>query len=241
MFAVSRITMLILISSSTVLCQENGHPSFHDILPKGVFRLDAFETVESAEWFDSTYMYREFKPGFVINDNNYSDGYELKLNYNTYFERFNFITSKGDTVPLKKAKYIKHIKVADDLFLYDNMRGYSKIILSGELSLATKPIFRLVKAGLGGGVSLAEWLPSMDDRGVPLEYRRYYTKDQLYFFVTKNNKVYEANKINMLKLARRDKEKVKAFIDEHRLNLDTGYELALVLQYYNSLNAEKLN
>ena len=235
MLLVSRLVFIFLLIPVFTNGQQPGHPSFHDIPAKGVFRLDALETVESAEWFDSTYLYPAFRPGFVIHDNNYSDGYELTLNYNTYFERFNFITSKGDTVPLKKAKYIKHIKVADDLFLYDKLRGYINIVSNGELCLAVKPIFRLQKAGLGGGVSLAEFLPSMDDRGVPQEYRRYYVKDQLFYFVTKSDKVYEANRATMLKLAKGNREKIRSFIEQNRLNLDTRYELTLLLEYFNTI------
>ena len=63
---------------------------------------------------------------------------------------------------------------------------------------------------------------------------RLYVKDDLYFFIDQNDKIYSATQPSILKLFHDSKKEIKKFIRTNKINFKLKEDLLTLLDYCNS-------
>jgi hypothetical protein len=169
---------------------------------------------------DSTYRFPAFQFGRVTFATGFSPEEELRFNYNLYLGQMDLITNDGDTTQIQRSKDLKLVSIGDHLFFHDNKLGYLEIVYQSPVAL-----------GVLRRLSTVDWVTSSDSE-------RYYTKEEHYYFLDKENKSYQATATSIQKLFNDQRKKVKSYVDENRIDFENQTDLIKLLKFCNELSDE---
>ena len=172
---------------------------------------------------DSTYRFPAFLYGRVTFATGFSPEEKLRFNYNLYLGQIELITNDGDTTQIKRSKDLKLVSMGDHLFFHDSKLGYLEIVYQSPLAL-----------GVLRRLSTVDWVTSSDSE-------RYYTKEEHYYFLDKENKSYQATATSIQKMFNNQRKEVKAYLDKNKIDFEHQNDLIKLLKFCNELSDENQN
>src|SRR5688572_26029699 len=122
------ISVLIINMQTAVAQSDKQIKQPAHVLPKNL------------SWWDSTYLYPRFLPGRVTYFTDFTPEHQLLLNYNLYYAQMHMISANGDTVQMNPLKMIKTVLVGGDIFYLDEHKGYLRVLVEGDVTLAAKTL-----------------------------------------------------------------------------------------------------
>jgi hypothetical protein len=191
-----------------------------------IYKLPANTLINNVTWRDSVYRFPTFEYGRITLATGFSPEDKARLNYNLYMGQMQLITNDGDTAYVKRLKEVKFISIADHLFYHDFKIGYIEIIRQSRVALAVQNI-----------MITANW----DVRNTTSSYDRYYVKKGFYYFLDKDSKSYKATSASIQKLFYDDRKKVKAYINENKIDFESQPDLLKLLTFCEELSVEDGN
>jgi hypothetical protein len=213
------------------LLANTGHNVFCQDIE--LLRLPRFEEVSQTLWRNEIYYFPQFQEGTIIYQTGFKLNQTLKLNYNIYHERMEFIGEAGDTLGVEANKEIKLIEIGSHLFYHDYKSGFYEILTTSSVSLAVQPKFRLGKTE-GNDGPLA-----FETRGAPMACDRFYYKRMSYFFIDVNDRVFEASKASVLKLFPEYKSDIRAYLIEKPVDFTRQEDMIRLTNYCYQLNVPR--
>lgn len=186
------------------------------------------------------YRFPEFQ-STKITGTDKSTAHYPKVNYNLFTGKMDIIDIKGDTVPFKKWRETRSFNLDGRLFYQDFKKGYMEIILQGPLTLAVRTSFELVtdKERLENAGFMDQANASIVSNEIPVAaYDRLYQLKKTFYLMDRRNEFQQANKLSILRLMRRDKEKIVAFMNENNISFDNEHDLVKLVNYCNRVVVE---
>jgi hypothetical protein len=182
------------------------------------------------------YLFNEWKQGNIyLNDNTYIN--DVNIKYNIYTDDILYLNSKsGDSLIIDRS-LINSFEIAGDnsnnllLFKEINLKPgksdkstFVKVIHDGKSKFIVKYSKTFIKADYKGAYSAG---------------RKYdeYTDDFQYYIIKNesNPDKIKLNKRSVTKVLSDKDDKIKFYLDEHKLALDNEDDVAKLLQYYDSI------
>ena len=201
-----------------------------------MYKQPAHTFAKDMTWWDSIYLYPNFREGNIAYFTGFAPERNLRLNYNLYFGQIDMIDARGDTVQIVPSKTFGSALVGDDLFLYDQKEGYLRAMVPGDLTLAERIFFQLAKADyVSGGQTTGGVNPDYDVRGRPSNYDRSFVQTSFYYFVDKQGKFFKANPAALKKLFPEYKSSIKEFINSRAIDFSKEADLREVTHFCNHL------
>ena len=199
----------------------------HDVFCQDIelLRLRRFEDVSKTSWRDEIYYFPQFQEGAIIYQTGFKLNQTLKLNYNIYHERMEFLDEAGDTLGIEAHKEIKLIEIGSHLFYHDYKSGYYEILSTSSVSLAMQPKFSLVKTEGNMGPL------SFETRGATMACDRFYFKHTSYFFIDVNDRLFKASKASVLKLFPENKSDIRAYLIEKPVDFTKQKDVIRLTNY----------
>lgn len=210
-----------------------------------LFKIKAGEDIQKAVAFTDKYRYPQFKDGVVTFFTGVSTA--GKLNYSLLLGEMHFISPSRDTLSLANEATIKEIKIGENQFYYDSKNGYLEVIADYQsIKLAIKQLFRVAGLEKIGGYQQSSAVSSIKNYSMiangnssvkTLEAKGdiVLSKEKLYFFVDQNNRFYNANKSNLLKIFVKHKKAIEAYIKEESIGFDSEESLKKILLFSSQL------
>jgi hypothetical protein len=195
-----------------------------------LLRLPRFAKVSQTLWRNEIYYFQQFQEGTIIYQTGFKLNQTLKLNYNIYHERMEFIGEAGDTLGIEANKEIKLIEIGSHLFYHDYESGFYEILTTSSVSLAVQPKFRLGKTEGNYGPLVFE------TRGAAMTCDRFYYKRMSYFFIDVNDRVFKASKASVLKLFPEYKSDIRAYLIEKPVDFTRQEDMIRLTNYCYQLN-----
>jgi hypothetical protein len=187
-------------------------------------------------WWDSIYLFPEFRTGNITYFTGFAPERYLRLNYNLYFAQIDMIDERGDTVQISPSKTFRSVSIGNDVFLFDQKEGYMRVMIKGDVSLVERIYFHLAKMEyVSGNINGPGARPEVDVRGSTSNYDRYFAQVSVYYFVANNGKVYPASRAILKTLFPEYKVAIQDFSKRHNTNFSTEDDLRQITQYTNSL------
>jgi len=133
------------------------------------------------------------------------------------------ITNDGDTTHIIRSKDLKLVTIDDHLFYHDNKIGYIEIVYQSPIAL-----------GVLRRLSTVDWVTAS-------ESDRYYTKEEYYYFLDKENKPHLASATSIQKVFNEQRKKIKAYLDENKVDFENQSHLIKLLKFCNEMVGENQN
>jgi hypothetical protein len=196
------------------------------------YRLKAFTDINRAPWKDSIYWFPKFLEGNMLMANGFSPDVKIKINYNLYWERIEIINEHNDTVRLNNSREIKLLNAGGYVFFNDKKKGFTQILIPGDVSLAISCKLNMIIETSSG-----ERFKSQDFyRNSISRFDRLYQRHFSYFFLDKNSRLRKVNKSILLKLMSPHKTQVKQYLVEKPVNFKDQRDLIRLLTFCNSFS-----
>ncbi|MEJ1241955.1 hypothetical protein WBG78_27665 [Chryseolinea sp. T2] len=217
-----QLILVILLASVGELMAQKDH----------VFLQHAHTFPKEAIWWDSVYLYPEFRPGFITYFTGFTPERDLRLNYNLYFGQIDIIDDHNDTVQISPSKTFKSVSIGGDVFLYDAKEGYLRVMITGDVTLALRTFFHLSEIKYGG---LGPKEDMVDVRGRPSSYDRYFIKASIFFFVDKAGSIFPASRVVLKKFFPEYKHAIQEFSKKHNTDFTEADDLRQITEFCNGL------
>lgn len=172
---------------------------------------------------DSIYRFPAFQYGRVTFATGFSPEEKIRFNYNLYLGQMALITNDGDTTHIIRSKDLKLVTIDDHLFYHDNKIGYIEIVYQSPIAL-----------GVLRRLSTVDWVTAS-------ESDRYYTKEEYYYFLDKENKPHLASATSIQKVFNEQRKKIKAYLDENKVDFENQSHLIKLLKFCNEMVGENQN
>lgn len=196
---------------------------------EGYLRLRRFQDVSQVPWKKEIYLFPDFQKGNITFATGFKLNNSLDLNYNIYYERVEFIRDTGDTLGIEALKDLKLVEIGNHIFYHDYKSGYYQVLTKSPVSLAVKPRIILVKTeGNCGAVSL-----SLESRGAVMDCDRLYIKNDAYFFIDVNQRIWKASPSSVFKLFPEHKDSIRQYVKENSVDFTLQQDLIDLLEYCN--------
>ncbi|MGB3589677.1 MAG: hypothetical protein WBA23_24230 [Tunicatimonas sp.] len=91
-----------------------------------IYRINTGQKINEALPMEVKYRYETFQTGTVLFYNGKTS--TGKLNYNILLGDMQFVDRSRDTLSLANRETIKHVKINNDLFFYDEKHGYMEVV-----------------------------------------------------------------------------------------------------------------
>jgi hypothetical protein len=197
-----------------------------------VYKLPAHTYVNKMPWYIQVYYFSDFQPGAGVYASTRKDRENRRLNYNLYYEKIECINEKGDTVLLKTAK-LKLVNIEGTVFLYDNAKGYIRIVVDAPVALGVKTFMNTerleyVSGSIDGSVNY-------DRRSSTSVYDRYYKIAATYFFIDRKRSIHKASKPSILKIFARHAEKINEYMEANPVDFGSEEDLIRLVTFCNGL------
>jgi hypothetical protein len=203
------------------------------------YRVNTIEG-NNEELIRDAYRYPQFIAGAV----HFKDGTatQARLNYHRLYDQVLFISPKGDTLALAVPDAYKFIAIGKDTF-YVHGNGYLERITHYKgVNLARKSAFvvdgREKKGGYGTysattAVESRSHIVDRDGRVLPLKVdeNTLFRAKNLYFLSDAYHSFSPATKKNFYNLFSKQEQKLKAYLDAHRVNFSRPEDLLPLLAY----------
>jgi hypothetical protein len=209
--------------------------SAHDVFGQDIelLQLRRFENVSQTSWRDQIYYFPQFQEGTIIYQTGFKLNETLKLNYNIYHERMEFLGEEGDTLSIEANKEIKLIEIGSHLFYHDHKSGYYEILSTSSVSLAMQTKFRLGKTE-GNDRTLP-----FETRGTAMACDRFYYKHASYFFIDVKEQLFKASKASVLKLFPEKKSNILAYLIEKPVDFSSKEDMMRLTNYCYKLDESR--
>ena len=191
------------------------------------------------------YRFPEFKSGFIVT----RDGKRsrpLKLNYNIFSGAAQFLDEKGDTLFIDE-HLAKYVQIDDVTFIHEFSKGYFELVLKTEPVRLAKPtqwkrtrvetIFN--DAGRGGGPDQSAFTRSHKNTiysekagGHVRNENVVYLKQTFYHFVDEEDRILQANEMNLIRLFPEQKEQLKDWINTREVRFDDETSLKELFAFF---------
>ena len=213
-------------------------PSFSQIketvtVRAGTSLLDYFSSSE-------IYMYPEFVVGKAIMKTGIFS--VRNFNYNFLSGEIQFI-EKSDTLEIDNKLDVKYILISKDTFYYD--KGYILQIKNGNVKIGKKEYYDFKKSEKKdpyGTTSSGSATTSYNMLSTASNYYKLkvnedmvFSKSNLYYISTNDNKFILYNKRNVYKLFPQEKEKIKSYIKLNKTKFDKQNDLIKMAEYIETL------
>lgn len=229
------LLLSVIILNYDCVCQDLEPETVNS---NDVFILPAHTHVKDVSWRDSVYYFPDFQLGKITFHTGYSSNELIPLNYNLYLGQMTMIGYDGDTVQIPYSKKIKLATIGDHVFFHDNKIGFIEIIQEFPVALGvfrTMSIHTKYVQGTKDGTSYGS-----DVRGTPSAYARYYRKEERYYIIGKDNKVYKASASSILKLFN-SKNEINAYLTENQPNFENKVDLLMLMEFCNEADLAAKN
>lgn len=190
------------------------------------------------------YEYPEFQKGVVVLKNNSSS--LVKLNYNRLYQEIMFIEpSNGDTLALATPEMVEIIKINNDEF-YFNSDCFVKVdTIINDIKIASQHYFTKSnesEAGYGKKIESSTVTGKtfvLQNAGDHIRQRMdlspeetviLYTRSNLVL-VDQNNKVYEINRKQLLKIFDKNDNKLKVYLSEKKPSFNSREDIIALIEY----------
>lgn len=218
---------------------------------------------------EEQYRFPEFQEGQVVLYN--EELMPAIMNYNHLYGEIHFLNDVGDTLSLGNPDKLKYIQIGNEVFYYANREGFIEVLQDyPAIKLGMKQILTISKSEVKlsrnnrdisvGGSDIRGTAPAGDVRETfnedKLTYRDFYTRKTpgklvfarqvSYFFIDKNNHIHPAKPSAIYKIFRREKDAVKKYVDDYKINFKKEEDLKMLLEFCSrqgttNRNASKLN
>ncbi len=209
------------------------------------FRVKPGEITTSVIPDSAIYRFSGFRTGTIQLINNAI--FEAQLNYNRLFRDIEFISDKGDTLPLNPI-IMKKVVIGEHVFYGGYPGDYVEVVGKYDNTcLAVSEIIGLVKTEwtygrFDDGVSPYQGL---NDRTTPT-YRTLYTnrsqhgllltRQADFYVIDRNNRIHPAKKRVILRIFPSHAQKIHRYMKEHSPNLKKEDELRQLLAFCNEIS-----
>ncbi|RDC66046.1 hypothetical protein [Adhaeribacter pallidiroseus] len=191
------------------------------------------------------YAYADFKLGSVAyNTGNVATA---SFNYNFLLDEMHFISPEGDTLSLANEYLVKLITVGQDTFYYQPKVGYLQVVASYKpVILVVKQTMRILRNEKQAGYDQSSAVSAIKQFSFYLDQNGQVkklqpkgnlllTKENSYYIVDQNFKVFRANKAAILKVYAKYTDKINTYLKTNKPNLRQETELKQLLQYCQKL------
>jgi hypothetical protein len=194
---------------------------------------------------EARYQFSDFGDGKVYFRNGRTS--LAKLNYSIVHAEVQFISPTRDTMLLTENEFIDRIEIANEVFYFFPGNGHvQQIADNGKVKLCRK--LYLAHFGTGrysayGQYSETSAISSYSSyMGKDGRYNSLRGNDQIslrkkhvFFFVDKNRRLHQANRVNLLKIYPDHKRSVDKFIEENEIDFNSEEHLLKVVQFAGAL------
>ena len=203
------------------------------------FKVNPGEKIIDVVPRNELYSYAGFTPGKIHLKNGTLA--EALVNYNIYYNNFEFIGPKGDTLEIANEELVKMITVIKDTFYYD--KTFVKVIADyGELLLAKKQYFTSNRQNIGAmGTTTASSTDVYNrlslDHGIAmnltLQQLLTLRKTEALFIGNKFGYFLPVNKKNLMEMYNNRSKEVSAYLKENSIHLSKEDDLKLLMAYFS--------
>jgi hypothetical protein len=211
-----RIYILVILTFTGFLQSVQGQH-------QPIYKQPAHVFPQTLSWWDSIYMYPSFRQGRITYFTEFTPQQNLLLNYNLYYGQMDLIDSKGDTVRLNPLKTIKSVKIGADVYHLDQKRGYLRIVIEVELTLAAHTLF----------YTAATW--GTDVRGRPSDYGRRYVLSSVYLFLDAKRRSVKPSRAYLRKVFPEYKTAIDEYLRTRSVDFSVGKDLIELAKFCNHL------
>ncbi len=178
------------------------------------------------QWLTVIYRYPNFLEGKVTLDNGFSPTFTMKLNYNVYEDRIEYITAKGDTSVLENAGHLKSIAIGDHVYVNDYPTVYVEKLNQTSVALGSKHLIKMMFEGNSGEV-----FEALGWHQPTARLDRLFVKKDEYYFIDKNSRLNRATQSNILKMHHSSKKELKKYIKETKVDFKNKEALIGLLEF----------
>jgi|GEM_PF-2245056 len=221
---ISRLIVALLMFGCLCHCDINAQPAH-------LFKHPANTLPKTLSWWDSIYLYPEFKNGVITYFTGFSPERELRLNYNLYFAQMDLIDEQGDTVQIQPSKTFKSVSIGDDVFMYFPKEGYLRVLTKGDVTLAERALLKLVDTEQTVGIRVYG-IP--DVRGRIMDYDRYYMAGSEFYFIDANGKPYIASRPALNKILPEYKSAITSYVSANSTDFALLSDLREITEFCNN-------
>jgi len=196
--------------------------------------------------YHEQYVYKDFRQGQLYYPNS-KRSETMKLNYNLLSENIAFINSAGDTLMMKKDENIfKYVRIGGDLYHHDLVEGYFLLVTrEPKVQLAVKRSWKVLRGDPVvnngyGTVSAAAGtytaIRSYETNAFVVHEDHIYRKDEDYFLITYDDRLFKANKGGFTKLFQDYREEIRDYLRENVIDFGKQEDLKKLLDYCLNLS-----
>lgn len=197
--------------------------------------LPAGETMASFRKGDATYRFPEFQEA-KITWADHSVSHLSKVNYNFVTGKIDVMLDNGDIVQLKRVAEAQIVNLDGTIFIQDFNKDFLELRLQGPLGLAVQNRYFLVtdKAALKArGFDAQAEAYDISNNASKADYNRLYHLESRYYFMDRQKRLYDADKLSLYKLMRPIKEKLMVFLNENDISFDRETDLLKIISFCN--------
>ena len=203
-----------------------------------VFILPAHTHLNNVSWRDSIYSFPNFQPGKITFQTGYSPNESMPLNYNLYLGQMAMINYDGDTVQIQHSKEIKLAAVGDHIFFHDPRIGFIEIIQQLPVALGVLRIMTIHAKHVRGSKDGTSY--GSDVRGTPSAFDRFYQKEERYYIISKDNKVFKATRASILKIFN-SKDEINIYLTKNTPDFENKNDLLKLILFCNEADSAGKN
>lgn len=211
------------------------------------FRVSSEEEIEQAIPASNRYLLEQFQQGTVSLHNGTKAN--ARLNYNLLLEEIQFIDITGDTMALADEHLVKQISIGDKTFYYGDQSGFVQTIADySPVKLAVHQKFTTVNAEKMGAYEQSSAVSSIrtyksyttgsgQRQNLTLKGDLVLAIESTFYFVDQNNRTYKANKSALKKIFPENKNLIRDFVKEEKIDFNKEEDLRKLLQYCSELSS----
>lgn len=193
------------------------------------FILRAGTLIEQANWKDSIYLLSRFEPAELVFNKGFSSPLHFTLNLNLFTEKMDAITGTGDTLTLKTFEDAHRVRAGNHEFYFEPHLGYLEMLVNKEVSLARLNFF-----SSGYLINNKRSVLKLDKRDQEANFDRYYYAENIFYLII-NDKVYFADRHNLLKAFAENKGVAKRYLHNNKVNYRSKSDMIRATLYLNDL------
>ncbi|MEI9946128.1 MAG: hypothetical protein WDN26_18135 [Chitinophagaceae bacterium] len=206
----------------------------------GTYTIKAGENIFDVIPSKEIFQYPDFIQGTVVFKNGTATG--GKLNYNSLIAAIQFIDAKGDTLSLANEETVNYIQVSRDTFYYNE--GYLRLLAgNASIKLAERVFFQEFvqkpgSYGLSTATTATNTISSIiDKRAIDLNTSQevVLVKSKVFLIAGKFNDFVIADKKNILKMFKRQQDKIKEYFDKNAIEFNKEDDLIKVTNFLKGL------
>jgi hypothetical protein len=204
-------------------------------ISKATLTLPAGETVASVRKGEATYRFPEFQEA-KITWADHSVSHLSRVNYNFVTDKIDVMLDNGDIVQLKRGAEAKIVNLDGTVFIQDFDKGLLEMRLQGPLGLAVRNRYVLVtdKAALKArGFDAQAEAYDISNNASKADFNRLYHLEQRFYFMDRQKRLYDADKLSLYKLMRPIKDKLMVFLNENDISFDRETDLLRIISFCN--------